>query len=212
MSTRPILYDLAPSPNNLKVRITLGYKGIPYEKVPVDGNDRRPVIEVSGQPFTPVLVHDGRVVFDSGAIIRYLDANWRDTPRIFSTDYQTMREIEDWEWWARGELAEPVLSMVRLFFSGKEDEDAIHRANTQFEERCARIERRLADRPFLMGDRIDATDLTAAPFAFYGFVTEKAAKAWPVAAFFAKNLRPREEFPLSRAWVSTLMAYDRMPG
>ena len=71
MSDTIQLYDIAPSPNNMKARIALDYKGLAYERIPVDPEDRSVVIEISRQPLTPVLVHEGRAIWDSAAILRY---------------------------------------------------------------------------------------------------------------------------------------------
>src|SRR5205085_11287493 len=91
------LWDLGPSPNSKKVRLALGYKGVTYEKVSVDPMDRQKVVDLSGQPLTPVLVHGKTVVFDSSAILRYIEANVKREPRLFSSDYDTMKRIEKWE-------------------------------------------------------------------------------------------------------------------
>ena len=44
------LYDLAPSPNNIRVRVGLGYKKIAYERIAIDPMDRSNLVEISGQP------------------------------------------------------------------------------------------------------------------------------------------------------------------
>ncbi len=31
-----VLFDLAASPNNMKARIALNFKGLPFKKIPVD--------------------------------------------------------------------------------------------------------------------------------------------------------------------------------
>ena len=84
MDRKVTLYDLGPSPNNIKVRLALAYTKIPYEKIPVDPQDREPLVKVSGQPLAPVMLHGETVVYDSYAILRYLDANFPKTPRLYS--------------------------------------------------------------------------------------------------------------------------------
>lgn len=79
-------YELAPSPNGLKTRLMLRYKGVPFETVAVDPNDRSPVVEVSGQELTPVILDKEIVLNDSEAISHYLDANYRDRPRLWPSD------------------------------------------------------------------------------------------------------------------------------
>ena len=77
------LWELVPSPNNIKVRLALGYKQVPFESLEIDPFDRSDVLEVSGQELTPVAQDRGVTIVDSEAILHYLDANYRDTPRLF---------------------------------------------------------------------------------------------------------------------------------
>ena len=55
-------WELAPSPNNTKVRMALRFKEIDFSAIPVDPSDRAPVIEVSGQELTPVIEDRGIVL------------------------------------------------------------------------------------------------------------------------------------------------------
>jgi glutathione S-transferase len=112
------LYHLVGSPNCMKARIALAYKGLSYESNVIDPKDRSEVVKLSGQPFTPVLVHDDCVLFDSSAILRYLDANFRSTKPLFSSDYDTMRAIERMERFGRNELSEPIGIAFRQLMSG----------------------------------------------------------------------------------------------
>ncbi|MHC5062950.1 MAG: glutathione S-transferase family protein, partial [Planctomycetota bacterium] len=72
MSSKVQVYGFETS-NNMKVRVALGYKGIPYEFKSIDPADRSRIQDLSGQFLTPVLVHGEQVVADSAAILRYLD-------------------------------------------------------------------------------------------------------------------------------------------
>ena len=60
-------WELSPSPNNIKVRMALRYKGIDFEAMPVDPFDRKPLREVSGQDLSPVIEDKGIVLNDSEA-------------------------------------------------------------------------------------------------------------------------------------------------
>ncbi len=40
-------------------------------------------MRISGQHLTPVIEHGEVVLFDSAAILRYLDAAFRETPPLF---------------------------------------------------------------------------------------------------------------------------------
>ncbi len=118
MSKKLKLYELPPSPNNMKVRIALGYKKLDYERLPLQFDDypgdRTEIVKVSRQPLTPVLAHGDTVIFDSGAILRYLEANFPEAPTIFSGDIDTMRKIEEWEWMARTQIAKSISKPLRL--------------------------------------------------------------------------------------------------
>lgn len=198
------LYDLAPSPNNMKAKIALRYKGLAYEMIPVPPQDRSIVVRISGQPLTPVLVHGDRVIFDSAAILRYLDANFPGTPRLFSADYGTMKEIERWERFARADLMEPTGIVFGLLRSGKTDEAEAARASALLHERTASIEARLSESAWLVGDSITAADVTAAPAVYYGCGPTKDD---PVTKFFSSHLRLGPERDRTREWVHRVFEY-----
>ncbi len=101
-----ILWELPPSPNNLKVYMALRYKGLDFEVRFVDPRDRAAVREASGQDLTPVLEDKGIVLPDSEAIIRYLDANYRERP-LWPPDKQGQRACEAWKATTDRRLAKP---------------------------------------------------------------------------------------------------------
>jgi glutathione S-transferase len=210
-SQRPLkLYDLMISPNNVKVRLALAFKNLPYERISVDPADRRRLVEISSQPLAPVLTHGETVIFDSGALLRYLEANFPATPRLFSPDRDTMKKIEEWEIWCRTELGPPIGACFQQFVKpGPPDPEALHAADRVFNERAARIEASLADRPFLMGAAPTAADLCAASLLNLGLLTAEAAKH-PIQEAFRAALKLKGA-PRAAAWCGRVMAYDRVP-
>jgi len=212
------LHELPPSPNSIKIRLALGLKQIPCELRAIDPSDpaRASLVEVSGQPLAPVLVDhaaDGdRVVFDSFAIMRYLDANYRETgPRLYSADRDAIRAIEDWETYARLSLGEVIGMIFGQAFAPESDPAVVERANVLLQERVGRVEEALAERDYLCGDAPNAADLTAAPFLLYGTLDpSQISEGDPFAGiqtFFANNLRLGEA-PKTRAWIARVMALD----
>ena len=119
--------------NNMKVRIALGYKGLDYTYTEVDPGDRAELIRLTGQFLTPVMVHGERTLFDSAAILRYLDANFPDTPRLYSEEYGEMADIEGWERFTMTQLGEVVGMM---FF---DDNTYLLRKGAPMGERLSRI-------------------------------------------------------------------------
>jgi glutathione S-transferase len=202
------LYDLAPSPNNIKVRCALAYKKIPYEKVPVDPKNREPVVKVSGQPLCPVLTDGEAVVYDSYAIMRYLDANFPGTPRLYNAERDAIKKIKEWELFSRTEIGPGISLIFGQFIGGTADAEKIQKANDILNRAASRTEEALAKTPYLMGESPNAADFTAGTMLAYGNVSEAAAKGHPVAAFFAKHVR-LQGFPKTKAWTARVMEWDR---
>ncbi len=100
---RPLLVQIPWSHNCVKVRAALETKGIDYDIENVPPTDRRDVLEHSGQPLVPALVHGGKSISDSTAILLYLEeatpAHWPSAPRLLPDDPAQRAEcliLEDW--------------------------------------------------------------------------------------------------------------------
>ncbi len=162
MSTEVTVYGFETS-NNTKVRVALGYKGIPYRFHSIDRTDRGKIVELSGQRLTPVLVHGDVVLCDSAAIMRYLDCNFADTPTLCGRDHAQQWEIEDWELFARAVLAGPMMKIVHARVTGSElDDGTLARCAADFAAAVAKLTTRLDGRDWLVGDRMTYADVTAA--------------------------------------------------
>ena len=181
--------------NNFKVRIALGYKGLDYTFHAVTPSDRERIVELSGQHLTPVLVHGDRVVFDSAAILRYLDVAFPATPKLFGATMAEQWAIEDLELFARAILAGPMMELVHTKVLGGAPDDAMRRRCTDdFTRAVERLIGTLGNRPWLVGDAMSAADITAAAVMF--------------------RVRSAELFPLPDAaaslvdWEARVLAHD----
>jgi glutathione S-transferase len=206
---RPLkLYDLAVSPNNIKVRIALAYKKLPYERIAVDPSKRAELVAVSGQPLAPVLLHGDTVVYDSYAITRYLDANFPGTPRLYSADRDTIKAIETWELFTRTE-AGPAISMIfGQYFGAEVDPDKVRRANEMVNRAASRVEETLAKGEWLAGSAPTAADFAVGTMLYCGVIPESATTGNPVTAFFRKHLK-LDNAPKTIAWIGRVMEWDR---
>lgn len=161
MSREVVVHGFETS-NNMKVRVALGYKGIPYRFNTIDPADRAEIVRISGQHLTPVLQHGAVTLFDSAAILRYLDANFPDTPRLFGNSVAEQWAIEDWEFFARTELAGPLMQLVHTRVTGGTVDDALKaRCAAGLEGAATKLARGLAGREWLAGDAMTAADVTA---------------------------------------------------
>lgn len=207
--TEPLrLLELPPSPNNIKVRIALNYKGLPFEREAINPADRSRVIEATGQPLTPALLHGNRALFDSGAILRYLDANFRDTPALFSADSEEMRSIERWEDLAQGELTEPISMGFAQAFADEIDTPKIDAACRLLNQRTAGLEEQLSESTWLVGNRMTAADVTVAATILYGARPPGNGKAHPVVEFLLQHLQIGDSRTHTCQWVERVMEHD----
>ncbi len=185
--------------NSIKVRVALGYKKIPYAFTTIDPEDRSEIIRISGQHLTPVMVHGDRVLFDSAAILRYLDANFRDRPALFGSSREEQWAIEDLELFARAVLAAPMMEIVHRRVSGGSVDDAMQsRCSRAFQEASARLAGTLGGRAWLVGDAMTAADITAAA------VMHRVRKTG--------LFEPPPAKGALGDWEGRVMSFDRTPG
>jgi glutathione S-transferase len=166
------VYRIPYSTNVERVSLALAHKGLDVEWIDVDPADRSPVERVSGQSLVPVLVDDGRVVFDSTVILRYLE-DLRPEPALFPGDEARLAELEvflDWfnRVWKRppneieAERAKPAPDQARIDELGRELTGSLDA-----------FEALLAGRDYLFG-QFSAADCAAFPFLKYGVLYDEA--------------------------------------
>ena len=216
MSSKLKLYELTGSPNNIKVRIALGYKGLEYEREPLEldsfPGDRSVIVKLSRQPRLPALQHGETVIFDSGSILRYLEANFPNTPRIFRDDYQEHGDIEQWELYARTQIGEPIGMLFTQAFAPEADAATIAKANELLHKRTGALEDKLSTGEYLVGDHLTAADIACASPLYLADMTEENAKKHPIAAFFHEHLALGDGRDKTRAWTRRVLAYDEVLG
>ena len=204
------LYHLGPSPNCIKARVALGFKGVPYEPVAVDPQDRAPLVVATGQPLTPAIVHGQVKLFDSGAIMRYVDANFAG-PRLFSEQRDEMREIENWEWHARAGMRDSLGAVYTMAFGGIESTaENIAAARAATEREADRIAARLDEGGgWLAAGRLTAADVTmAAIFSYVAGLEYPRLTGWPIGAFVAQHFTVGDTRAGLCDWVEAVLTHD----
>jgi len=203
------MWDLGPSPNSKKVRLALGYKGLDYERITVDPQERGEIVKLSGQPLTPVLAHGETVVFDSNAILRYLDANVQREPRLYAEDYESMKRIEGWEAWTRMHLGPPVGMLFGQFFAESRDEAVIAHANEALAAAAAELEAELGSGEFLVGETLTAADIVPAAGLGLAYLSPEQASSHPIMEFFKTHAKVPVQHEALAAWYRRVNRFDK---
>lgn len=193
----------------------LELKGLAYESRLLQfskGEQRSPqLLALNPRGKVPVLVHGDTVVYESVAILAYLDRAFPEPPLFGSTPAETAivwRLVSEHDAY----LAPLRTRVVRpLFSAGPEgveaNADDIRAAVDDVHGELARLEERLGHGPWLAGKAVSAADV--AYFVSLQLLLRAAAK--PAAEPFALGLLPlKDRYPRLAAWAERFAALPRV--
>jgi glutathione S-transferase len=171
---RPIVYGPAGSTYVWSARLALAEKGVAHElvEVPFDAYGEAP--HLARHPFAkvPAFEHDGFALYETQAILRYIDEGFPASP-LQPTDlhqFARMNQIIG----IVDAYAYPSIGGVILFnrmLAGRlglpVDEAAVAASLPRARLCLAEIARLMGDQPFLAGERISLADLMVIPLLYY---------------------------------------------
>lgn len=177
---RPIVYGPAGSTYVWSARLALAEKGVAHELVDVPFGANRQEPHLSRHPFAkvPAFEHDGFQLYETQAIVRYVDERFAGTPlqptdvHAYSRMNQIIGIVDAYAWPAivRGILVNRVLAPR---FGWPVDEAAVEKALPRARLCLSEIARLKADQPFLADERLTLADLMAFPLLhFFSLVPE----------------------------------------
>ena len=164
-----------PTPNGWKVSIMLEECGLEYRLIPVNigrgeqfqpeflaisPNNRMPAIvdydvegEVEGEPLP---------IFESGAILIHLAEK---TGRFLPSSSRGRKEMLEWLFWQVGNLG-PMAGQVSHFvnYAPGSHPYSSERYNNEYNRCLGVLERRLENRPYLLGDEYTIADMASWPW------------------------------------------------
>ncbi len=155
-----------------KVLITLAEKGQPWELIVVDlfTAEQRASAHMARHPFgvVPVLADDGFVLYESRAIVRYLDRRFPDPPLVPSSARAAAR-MDQWLSVDQSYVAPHTraLAIERIVkkHEGKEPDLAVTRASEgALSSALAVYDRALAESTFLGGEAFSLADVSLMPY------------------------------------------------
>jgi glutathione S-transferase len=194
------------STNVERVSLALAHKGLDVEWEDVDPEDRSPVERVSGQSLVPVLVDDGRVVFDSTVILRYLE-DLQPEPALFPRDEARRAEVEVFLDWFNRVWKRPPNEIEAERGTGNPDRARIDELGRELTGSLDVFEAMLAGRDYLFGE-FSAADCAAFPFLKYGVLSDEADTE-EFHLILREFLALAGTYPRTEAWIRRVDAHPR---
>jgi len=192
------LYRFEFSTNVERVTLALAHKGLDVESVWIDPENRTPVVRVSGQRLVPVLEHDGRIVFDSTAILRYLEHAFPEPP-LYPRDEAQRVEMDVYIDWFNRVYKRPPNELEAELSKSEPNERRIAELTREMVEHVEVHEALLAGRNHLFGDEFSAADCAAFPFLKYALEID-AGDDEPFHRILHER-QPIDAYPRLRAWI-----------
>ena len=171
---RPIVFGPAGSTYVWSTRFALAEKGVAHELVEVPFGEHRQEPHLGRHPFArvPAFEHDGFELYETQAILRYIDERFMGSP-LQSTEvheFSRMNQIIGIvDAYAHPSIAMGILvnRMLAPRLGLAVDEAAIEAAIPRARLCLAEFARLMGEQQFLAGDRISLADLMVAPLLYY---------------------------------------------
>jgi glutathione S-transferase len=195
------LHDCSTAPSPRRARIVLAEKGVVHETVQVDlrAGEQLGVAfrRVNPACTVPVLqTDDGLTLTDNAAIAAYLEARFPE-PALFGSTPAQKAEVASWNWRVEFEGLLAIAEAMRNSAPAMADRalpgpvnypqipELAQRGQARVQQFFVDLDRRLAGRGFVAGDRFSIADITAV-----------------VAVDFARvvKVRPGEQHPNLQRW------------
>ncbi len=195
------LYHNPLSPNVRRVRLTAAVLGIELEETQLDfakGEHKSPeFLAINPNGAVPALVDGDFVLTESRAIMQYL-ASKKPEAGLLPKDEQQRADVTRWQFWDAAHFS-PALAGIAfekllkgMLGMGAPDAAKIADGLASFRRFAAVLDKRLAGKPFVVGNALTVADLTLASSLMYAAQAEI----------------PVSEFPNVEAWFARISALD----
>ena len=155
---RPIkLYDFPSSPNCQRVIVVMEEKKLPYEKVPVDlkkMEQKKPdFLKLNPYGKVPVIIDGATVLYESLIINEYLEEKYPETP-LLPKDPAKRAKARVLLDYGMNHLDGPYQKIRKEMMKDEKERDQqlIEGARKELKHLLGRLEREVADQPYLAGE------------------------------------------------------------
>jgi glutathione S-transferase len=204
----PIVYGLAASTYVWSTRLALAEKGVAHELVEVGFGEFAQEPHIARHPFgkVPAFAHDGFMLYETQAILRYIDEGFPVAPlqptdlHQFARMNQVMGIIDAYAYPAI--VSGIVINrLVAPRVGWPVDEAAVAAAVPRARLCLSEFARLMGEQPYLAGDRISLADLMLLPILTYFSRTAEAEE--PLAAHqslqpWLRRMQERQSFQVTR--------------
>jgi glutathione S-transferase len=205
---RPIVYGPAGSTYVWSARLALAEKGVAHELIDVPFGAHREEPHLSRHPFgkVPAFEHDGFALYETQAILRYIDEGFPVAPlqptdlHQFARMSQIMGIVDAYAWpsIAAGIVFNRILApRLGLPVSEEAVAKAVPRARLCLSE----FARLMGDHPYMAGERISLADLMVVPLLYYLARTpegETLLAGYPSLSAWMRRIETRQSFQVTR--------------
>jgi glutathione S-transferase len=202
------LYWGSGSPFAWRAMLTLEVKGLTYESKLLEfskGDHKAPAyLQLNPRGKVPTLKDGEFVLYESLAIMSYLDRKYPDPPLFGKTPEETgliwraLAECESYVVSASNRLVRPI-----FFGQGLEKVEEIQNAGQTLRDELKLMEERLAASPWLVGNKISAADIGVFPLVQ---LILRAASKEAAQPFNLGFLPLAQRFPNIARWVQRIEA------
>ena len=205
---RPIVYGTAMSPYVWSVRLTLAEKGVAHDLVSIGIDEFKSEAHLARHPFgkIPAFEHDGFVLYETQAIMRYVDEAFPSAPlqpievHPFARMNQIIGVVDNYL--TPCLLADVIFQrMVAPLIGRATDEAAVSAALPKVRHCLGEIARLAGDQQFLAGDTVTLADLMAIPqICYFKKFPEGMAQLaeLPALAAWVKRMEVRQSVQVTR--------------
>ena len=204
-----LLYGFPYSTNMERIQLALGHKELDAEYIAVPYDDRSQVRAVSGQDLVPVIDDGGTIVYDSPAILEYLDEQFPALP-LLPPGHGRRAEMGVFiDWFNRVWKVPPNAIEAEL---GKDEPDQAKIEAWQEEMRSYLLvfNNMLAGREYLMGE-FSVADCIAWPFLRYALIPPDQEDTYLFHAILVANMPLSEEHDRLKSWIRRVAGHPMTP-
>lgn len=151
------LYDFPSSPNCQRVKVVLAEKKLPFDVVPIDlrkGDQKKPdFLKLNPYGKVPTIIDGATVLYESCIINEYLDEKYPEPP-LMPKDHTKRAKVRILIDYGMGHLDGPYQRLRQELMKEEKErsQETIDKAKQDLRNLLQRLEREIADQPYLAGD------------------------------------------------------------